>query len=70
MAYLADVTMRLAGGLTRVAHRIRQPQLAYLRSANRLGTLPEDRSWRIGFRVVCGAAPNGKPLPAPAAPPH
>ena len=26
--------------------------LYYLRSANRLGTLPEDESWYIGFRVV------------------
>jgi formylglycine-generating enzyme required for sulfatase activity len=26
--------------------------LYYLRSANRLGTLPEDNSWYIGFRVV------------------
>ena len=26
--------------------------VAYLRSANRLGTLPDDRHWMIGFRVV------------------
>jgi len=28
--------------------------LEYLRSANRMGTLPEDKSWLIGFRVVIG----------------
>ena len=27
-------------------------ELYYLRSANRMGTLPEDMSWYIGFRVV------------------
>jgi hypothetical protein len=30
----------------------------FLRSANRLGTLPEDRHWLIGFRVVQGEAPT------------
>jgi len=34
----------------------------YLRSANRLGTLPEDRHWLIGFRVVIGQQPRGEPL--------
>ena len=33
--------------------------LAFLRSANRLATLPEDRHWLIGFRVVQAAAPQG-----------
>jgi formylglycine-generating enzyme required for sulfatase activity len=33
--------------------------LAYLRSANRLATLPEDRHWLIGFRVVQASAPRG-----------
>jgi len=41
---------------------------AYLRSANRSGALPEDRSWLIGFRVVQGEAPQSKPLPAPEPP--
>ncbi len=27
--------------------------LCYLRSANRMGAVPEDKSWYIGFRVVC-----------------
>jgi sulfatase modifying factor 1 len=42
--------------------------LPYLRSANRLGTLPEDRSWLIGFRVVLGDMPDTKPLPVPPPP--
>jgi len=36
--------------------------LDHLRSANRLGTLPEDRHWLIGFRVVQGEAPHGEAL--------
>lgn len=35
----------------------------YLRSSNRMGTLPEDKSWFIGFRVVLGEMPQTKPLP-------
>jgi len=34
----------------------------FLRSANRLGTLPEDKHWLIGFRVVLARAPRGTPL--------
>lgn len=37
----------------------------YLRSANRMGTLPEDKHWLIGFRVVLGELPKTKPLPRP-----
>ncbi|HUU93868.1 MAG TPA: SUMF1/EgtB/PvdO family nonheme iron enzyme [Phycisphaerae bacterium] len=40
----------------------------YLRSANRMGTLPEDRSWLIGFRVVQAEMPSTEPLPVPAPP--
>ncbi len=43
--------------------------LEYLRSANRLGTLPEDKSWLIGFRVVQGEFPSTEPLP-PVPPPR
>jgi len=39
--------------------------LYYLRSANRMGTLPEDKHWLIGFRVVMGELPKTKPLPVP-----
>ncbi len=35
----------------------------FLRSATRLGTLPEDRSWLIGFRVVRAEIPDTEPLP-------
>lgn len=35
----------------------------FLRSANRLGTLPEDRHWLIGFRVVLGELPKTSPHP-------
>ena len=35
----------------------------YLRSCNRMGTLPEDKSFMIGFRVVLGKMPDTKPLP-------
>jgi formylglycine-generating enzyme required for sulfatase activity len=34
----------------------------YLRSANRMGTLPETSHWLIGFRVVEGEAPATKPV--------
>jgi len=40
----------------------------YLRSGNRSGTLPGDRSWLIGFRVVLGEAPGTEPLPPPPPP--
>ncbi len=34
-------------------------ELRFLRSANRMGTLPEDSSWLIGFRVVLGIKGTG-----------
>jgi len=37
----------------------------YLRSANRMGTLPEDRHPLIGFRVVIGEMSDTVPLSAP-----
>ena len=37
----------------------------YLRSSNRLGTLPEDKSWLIGFRIVIGQLPTTAPVPVP-----
>jgi len=45
-------------------------ELYYLRSANRMGTLPEDKSWLIGFRVVLGEMPQTKPLRAIVKPYH
>ena len=40
-------------------------KISFLRSANRLGALPEDKSWLIGFRVVLGETPKTEPLPIP-----
>ena len=40
----------------------------YLRSENRMGTLPDDKHGLIGFRVVLGPMPKTKPLPAPPRP--
>ncbi|MFA6112106.1 MAG: SUMF1/EgtB/PvdO family nonheme iron enzyme [Candidatus Latescibacterota bacterium] len=40
----------------------------YLRSANRLGALPGDRHWLIGFRVVQAPPAAGVPWPAPSPP--
>jgi len=40
-------------------------EVYYLRSSNRMGTLPEARSWLVGFRVVLGEDPAGNPLPPP-----
>jgi len=45
-------------------------QLYYLRSANRMAMIPEDRNWIIGFRVVLGEMPAGDYLPVPPAPLH
>ena len=39
--------------------------LCYLRSANRMAAVPEDKHWYIGFRVVCGEMPQTSPIPAP-----
>ena len=39
--------------------------LCYLRSANRMAAVPEDKHWYIGFRVVCGETPQTSPTPAP-----
>lgn len=40
----------------------------YLRSANRLGTLPEDRNRLIGFRVALGPLPESDPWDTMGAP--
>ena len=40
-------------------------EIYYLRSANRMGTIPEDRNWFIGFRLVMGEMPKTQPLPLP-----
>jgi len=43
-------------------------KLYFLRSANRLGAIPQERSWLIGFRVVLGEMPEIEPMPAPRPP--
>ena len=40
-------------------------ELAYLRAANRLSTLPEDKHWLLGFRVALGALPDTDAFPKP-----
>ena len=40
----------------------------YLRSENRMGTLPEDKHGLIGFRIVLGPMPKTKPLAPPTLP--
>jgi len=42
-------------------------EISFLRSANRLATLPDDKSWLIGFRVILGEMPKTEPLPVPGA---
>ncbi|MBE7537920.1 MAG: SUMF1/EgtB/PvdO family nonheme iron enzyme [Opitutaceae bacterium] len=42
-------------------------ELPYLRSANRAGTIPQDRTWVIGFRLAMGPTSATPPLP-PMAP--
>ena len=38
-------------------------EIYYLRSANRMGTLPDDKHWLIGFRVVMGELPTTQLIP-------
>jgi formylglycine-generating enzyme required for sulfatase activity len=42
----------------------------FLRSANRMGTLPTERQWATGIRVVIGELPKTKPLKLPPKPDH
>ncbi len=47
--------------------------LRYLRSANRSGMIPQDKTWLVGFRVVQAEMPTTSPLaaiPSPAIPQH
>ena len=39
--------------------------LYYLRSANRIASLPQDKTWFVGLRVVIGELPTSNPLPLP-----
>jgi sulfatase modifying factor 1 len=58
-----------ASGLYRVSRGGSQgTPVEFLRSANRMGMIPEDKSWLVGFRVVQAPMPQTKPLP-PSPPP-
>ncbi len=63
-----DPTGRNAGDFKVTRGGSHSTKVSYLRSANRLATLPEDKSWLIGFRVVLGRMPNTEPLPVPVPP--
>ncbi len=53
-----------AGGLIKVTRGgSHGTPVVFLRSATRMGTLPEDKSWIIGFRVVQGELPNNEFIP-------
>lgn len=55
-----------AGGNFRVTRGgSHSTEMFYLRSANRMGTLPDDKHWLIGFRVVIGKMPETELLSAP-----
>jgi len=65
-----DPVGRVAGNfrVTRGGSHSTEPY--YLRSANRLGTTPEDKHSLIGFRVVIGQMPESRLLPKPAPQPY
>ena len=62
-----DPVGREAGDMKVARGGSHNTDVCFLRSANRLGTLPEDKHWLIGFRVVQGEPPEIAPLP-PLAP--
>ena len=63
-----DPVGRAAGEMRVTRGGSHNTPVEYLRSANRSGSLPEDRHWLIGFRVVQGELPDSEPL-APPEPP-
>lgn len=64
----ADPVGRAAGAMRVTRGGSHNTDVEFLRSANRAGTLPDDRHWLIGFRVVLGELPKTRPLPAVPAP--
>ena len=64
----ADPTWRYGGDFKVTRGGSHSTEVRFLRSANRLGTLPEDKSWLIGFRVVIGELPKTEPLAEPEPP--
>jgi len=65
-----DPVGRAAGDFKVTRGGSHSTELIFLRSANRSGTLPEDKSWLIGFRIVCAPLPATEPLPLPQPPLH
>ena len=65
-----DPVGRAAGDFRVTRGGSHSTELYYLRSANRMGTLPQDRNWYIGFRVVIGQLPDSTPLPQPDGQPY
>jgi formylglycine-generating enzyme required for sulfatase activity len=65
-----DPVGRIAGDFRVTRGGSHSTEIYYLRSANRMGTLPQDKSWLIGFRVVLGEMPKTRPLPVPPHPLH
>ena len=61
----ADPVGRAAGDFRVTRGGSQGTQVSFLRSANRSGTLPEDKSWLIGFRVAIGELPDTEPVPDP-----
>jgi formylglycine-generating enzyme required for sulfatase activity len=58
-----------AGGDCKVARGgSHSTELYYLRSGNRSGAIPQEKSWLIGFRPVIGPAPETAPPEAPPPP--
>ncbi|OQP47735.1 glycoside hydrolase [Niastella yeongjuensis] len=67
-AYVAGEQTDPVGGQTGMSRVTRggshNTPVRYLRSANRQGMLPDDKHWLTGFRIVQGALPRTKALPA------
>jgi len=64
----ADPVGRAGGDFKVTRGGSHNTKLSFLRSSNRLGTLPEDKSWVIGFRIVLGEMPKTNPFPASVPP--
>jgi len=62
-----DPIGRIDGNFKVIRGGSHSTQRYFLRSANRIGTLPEDKQWLTGFRLVIGQLPKTTPLP-PAKP--
>ena len=63
-----DPVGRIAGHIKVTRGGSHGAKVHMLRSANRQGTLPEDKHWLIGFRVVLGKQPKTTPLGPPPQP--